>query len=216
MKGWKKAHLSEIEAIPGPGSLRWTPVRRHFDIAAFGINAYLAADPGQDLIEAHTEDARQHEEAYVVVSGTATFTVDGEDTDAPAGTIIFIREPGVQRSAVAKEPGTTVLAIGAKRGAPYTSGPWEPIYVARAHAASGDYAGAVAELKTGLALHPEHRMLLYRIATWEALAGKRDDALDHLGRAVAQSEQLREQAQLDEAFISIRDDPRFPAAAEPG
>lgn len=56
-------------------------------------------------------------------------------------------------------------------------------------------------------------MLLYRLANWEALVGKNDDALDHLAKAVAQSEPLREQAQTDEAFDSIRDDPRFPAAS---
>lgn len=188
-------------------------MRRHFDIAAFGINAYMAADPGQDVVERHTEEARQHEEAYVVVTGRATFTIDGEDTDAPAGTIIFVREPAVERSAVAKEPGTTVLAIGAKRGVPYTPAPWEPVYVARARANVGDYESAVAELKRGLEIHPEHRMLLYRLANWEALVGKKDDALDHLAKAVAQSEALRQQAQIDEAFDSIRNDPRFPAAS---
>jgi len=213
MKSWDKAQLSEIESVSGPGTLQWTPVRRHFDIAAFGINAYLAADPGQDIIERHTEDARQHEEAYVVMTGRATFTLDGEDTDAPAGTIIFIGEPAVERSAVAKEPGTTVLAIGGKRGAAYSPGPWEPIYAARARGNEGDTEGAIAELKRGLEIHPEHRMLLYRLANWEALAGKNDDALGHLAEAVAQSEQLRQQAQTDEAFDAIRGDPRFPATA---
>jgi len=213
MKGWDKARLSEIEAISGPGTVQWTPVRRHFGIAAFGVNAYVAAEPGQDIVERHTEDVRQHEEAYVVVTGRATFTLDGEDTDAPAGTIIFIREPAVERSAVAREPGTTVLAIGAKRGAPYTPGPWEPVYVARALARVGDYEGAITELKRGLEVHPDHRMLLYRLANFEALAERREDALDHLAKAVAQSEPLREQAQTDEAFDSIRDDPRFPGAS---
>ena len=212
MKRWDKARLSEIDSVPGPGTLRWTPVRRHFDIGAFGINAYLAAEPGQDLVERHTEEAREHEEAYVVVSGRATFTLDGEETDAPAGTIIFVREPAVERSAVAKEPGTTVLAIGAKRGDAYSPGPWEPIYAARARGDEGDLDGAISELNHGLERHPAHRMLLYRLANWEALAGKTDDALRHLAEAVAQSDQLREQAQTDEAFAAIRDDSRFPAA----
>lgn len=212
MKGWEHAHLSEIETIPGVGTLQWTPVRRHFDIAAFGINAYVASEPGQDVVERHTEAAREHEEAYVVVTGRATFTLDGEDIDAPAGTIIFIREPTVERSAVAREPGTTVLAVGAKLGVAYTPGPWEPVYVARARGEAGEYAGAIAELKRGLEIHPEHRMLLYRLASWEALAGDEDDAIHHLARAVAQSEPLLRQAQSDEAFDSIRDDPRFPAA----
>ena len=213
MKGWDKAHLSEIEAVSGPGTLQWTPLRRHFDIAAFGINAFIGTTVGQDVVERHTEEARKHEEAYVVITGTATFTLAGEQIDAPAGTIVFIRDPAVERSAVAKEPGTTVLAIGGKPGVPYAPGPWEHVYRARALGNVGDYEAAIAELKRGLELHPEHRMLLYRLANWEALAGKKDDALDHLGKAVAQSQPLREQAQTDEAFDSIRDDPRFPAAS---
>lgn len=212
MNAWHKASLSDIEIVPGPGSLQWMPVRRHFDIAAFGINAY-AAEPGRDVVERHTEEVREHEEVYIVITGAATFTLDGEDTDAPAGTMIFIREPTVERSAVANEPGTTVLAIGAKRGVPYSPGPWEPIYLARARGGVGDYDGAIEELKRGLEIHPEHPMLLYRLANWEALAGKKNDALDHLAKAVALREPLRVQAQADEAFDSIRTDPRFPAAS---
>lgn len=213
MKGWEKARLSEIDAISGPGTLQWTPVRRHFGIAAFGINAYTAADSGQDLVEAHTESVRQHEEAYVVVSGRATFTLDGEETDAPAGTVIFVREPSVERSAVANEPGTTVVAIGAKPDAPYSPGPWEPIYAARALAADGDADGAIDELRQGLELHSDHPRLLYRLATLEALAGKRDEALTHLGLAVERIDELRAQAQSEPAFDAIRDDARFPSAS---
>ncbi len=212
MKGWEQARLSEIEAISVEGRLQWTPVRRHFGIGAFGINAYIAADVGQAIIERHTEGAREHEEAYVVLTGRATFTLDGEATDAPAGTIIVVREPAVERSAVAEEPGTTVLAIGAKPSVAFAPGPWETIYIARARGRAGDYEGAVEELRRGLEAHPDHRMVLYRLANWEALAGHRDDALDHLGQAVAQSDSLRKDAQTDEAFSSIRDDPRFPAA----
>ena len=212
MTPWKTAHLSEIEDLPGPGTLRWTPVRRHFDVQAFGINAFVAAEAGQDVVEPHTEQARQHEEAYVVLSGSALFTVDGEETDAPEGTIVFVRDPAVERSAVAKQPRTTVLAIGGKPGAPYTPGPWENVYAARALGEAGDYEGAITELKRGLELHPDHGMLLYRLAGWEALAGRRDDALEHLGKAVSQSEAMRERASADEAFDSIRDDPQFPGA----
>ena len=212
MKGWEQARLADIEAITVDGGLQWTPVRRHFGIGAFGINAYIAADAGQDLIERHTEGAREHEEAYVVIAGRATFTLDGESADAPAGTIIVVREPSVERAAVAEEPGTTVLAIGAKRETPFAPGPWETIYVARARGRVGDFEGAAEELRHGLKAHPGHRMVLYRLANWEALAGHADDALEHLGLAVAESDDLRREAQTDKAFDSIRDDPRFPAA----
>ena len=105
-----------------------------------------------------------------------------------------------------------MLAIGAKPSVAFAPGPWETIYIARARGRAGDYEGAVEELRRGLEAHPDHRMVLYRLANWEALAGHRDEALDHLGQAVAQSDSLRKDAQTDEAFASIRDDPRFPAA----
>jgi len=212
MKRWDKATLSEIETIAGPGSLQWAPVRRHFDIEAFGINAYVAAEAGQDIVERHTEEVRQHEEAYIVVSGRATFTLGDDVTDAPAGTIVFIRDPAIERSAVATEPGTTVVAVGGRPGVAYTPGPWEPIYVAKALGDEGDHEGAIAELQRGLEIHPDHPAILYRLAGWEALAGQRDAALVHLERAVAQRDSLREHAAGDEAFDSIRNDSRFPAA----
>ena len=186
MKSWETASLSEIEAVPSTGTLQWTPVRRHFGIAAFGINAFIAAEAGQDIVERHHEKVREHEEAYIVLAGQATFTLDGETVEARAGTILFIADATVERSAVAKEAGTTVLAIGGKPGEPYEPGPWENIYAARPAGEAGDYETAIAELKQGLELHPSHRFLLYRLACWEALAGKNDDALDHLWQAVSQ------------------------------
>jgi hypothetical protein len=213
VKRWETANLAEIEAIPSTGTLQWTPVRRHFGIAAFGINAFIATEAGQDVVEQHHEKVREHQEAYVVLSGVATFTLDGEEIEASAGTIVFIRDPAVERSAIAKEGGTTVLAIGGKPGKAYEPGPWENIYAARPAGEAGDYESAIAELKGGLELHPNHRFLLYRLACWEALAGKSDDALEHLGQAVAQSDSIRERAQSEDAFASIRDDSRFPSAS---
>ena len=209
----EKAHLSEIEAIPVPETLEWTPVRRHFGIQAFGVNAYTAAEVGKEVVERHTEDVRKHEELYVVVIGRASFTLDGEEVEAPVGTAIFIREPSVERYAVALEPGTTVLAMGGKPGTAYTPGPWEWVFVARSLGEAGDFDAAIAELEEGLNVHPGHPALLYRLANWEARAGRtgrRSRAPDR-GRGTADA--LREPAQTDEAFAS---DPRrspFPAAS---
>ena len=47
----------------------------------------------------------------------ATFTLGDETLDAPAGTIVFIRDPEVRRHARAEEPGTSVLAVGGPRDA---------------------------------------------------------------------------------------------------
>ena len=68
-------------------------MREHLGIHAFGINAYT---PGEDgtLINEHDEAGSGQEELYIVLDGKATFEVDGETFDAPAGTLVFVR-PGV-------------------------------------------------------------------------------------------------------------------------
>ena len=53
MSGYEVASLTGVESLPGPGSLRWTPLRKHFGITAFGLNAYTATEAGQDVVEEH-------------------------------------------------------------------------------------------------------------------------------------------------------------------
>ncbi len=214
MKGWEVTTFDAIGDLPGPGTLRWTPVRRHFGIRAFGINAYTATEAGQEVVEEHTEDQLGHEELYVVVVGHARFTLDGEEVDAPAGSLVFLRDPAVKRAAVAVEPGTTVLALGGKPGEAYVPSAWESWFVATPKGQAGDYEGAIAAVREGFADHPEHPMLFYNLACWEARAGRDDDALAHLNRSVELGgDRFRTFAQDDEDLGSIRDDPRFPAPA---
>ena len=85
MSGYEVASLAGLESLPGPGSLRWTPVRKHFGITAFGINAYTATEVGQDVVEEHDEARLGHEELYVVLAGRATFVLDGDEVDVPRG-----------------------------------------------------------------------------------------------------------------------------------
>jgi hypothetical protein len=123
--------IGEIPAVDG--RLRWKPVRRTLGIRAFGVNAYVA-DAGQEVVETHDEltgaGPGGHEELYVVVTGHARFTIDGEDVDAPAGTLVFLPEPAAQRGARAVQDGTTVLAIGAQPGQPYSVSAWESSFLA--------------------------------------------------------------------------------------
>lgn len=209
---WEKAHLTEIETVPVPESLTWIPVRKHLGIDAFGVNAYSAGEAGDEVVERHTEERRGHEELYVVVAGRAAFTVEGEEVDAPAGTLVFVRDPSVERSAVAAEPGTTVLALGGEPGVAYAPDPWEWWFAAAEVGVQGDAEGATAEIERGLEVLPGNPSLLYRLACWEAAAGRADDALSHLREAVEKQEDLRGDAQTEELLASIRDDPRFPHA----
>src|SRR3954468_11783267 len=115
--------LDEIEAIPGPGTLTWRPVRATLGLRAFGTNAYTAANAGEEVVEPHTEASNGHEELYFVARGRARFEIDGESFDAPAGTYVFLPDPESHRQAVAEEPGTTVLTFG---GPPtFTPSDWE-------------------------------------------------------------------------------------------
>src|SRR5262249_11808082 len=83
------------------------------------MNAYVAPNAGDDVVEEHTESTLHHEEVYVVLSGRATFTLEGETLHAPVGTVVFIRDPLIKRHARAEEPGTQVLAVGGPRGAAF-------------------------------------------------------------------------------------------------
>jgi mannose-6-phosphate isomerase-like protein (cupin superfamily) len=131
---WDVAHLSEIEPVgePDPGEQEWRPVRHRLGIGAFGVNAWVSRNAGDFVIEDHTET--EHEELYLVLSGRATFTVDGETVDAPAGTFVHLPDPKVRRKAIGEEAGTTVLAIGATRGKPFVVSRWERSWLAKVSA----------------------------------------------------------------------------------
>jgi tetratricopeptide (TPR) repeat protein len=206
-------HLDQLDRVDVAG-VHLRPVRRPLGISAFGINGFTA-DAGEQLIEDHDEagsgGSGHHEELYLVVGGHATFTVAGQEIDAPAGTLVFVAEPGDRRSAVAVADGTQVLVIGGPPGAAGPISPWEWYFGAAAHANAGDWRGAYDFAAQGLTEHPDHPSLHYNLACYAAMAGMRDAALDHLRRAVEQAPEMREWAATDTDLDPIRDDPGFPA-----
>src|SRR5437588_6521176 len=118
MSGCAVAHLDEIDEIDD-GREPWRPVRHHFGITSFGVNAWTAREAGARIINEHDEsDPDSNEELYLVLRGRASFEVDGEKLDAPAGTFVFVR-PGVKRTAFAEEPDTTIIAVGSVPGRAY-------------------------------------------------------------------------------------------------
>ncbi|MDQ3670807.1 MAG: hypothetical protein M3377_11090 [Actinomycetota bacterium] len=204
------AHVSELDSVPVTESLVWRPVRRRFGIEAFGVNAYTAANAGDEIVEDHTEETYLHQELYFVIQGHAKFTVGGEEVDAPAGTFVFIRDPATRRHAVATEPRSTVLAMGGRPGEPFQESAWEYSLAANAHVKARDYERALEVMNEGLDRHPDNGSLLYNTACFEAAAGRRDDALAHLRRAFEVDPRARGWAETDSDLDSIRDDPEFP------
>jgi mannose-6-phosphate isomerase-like protein (cupin superfamily) len=189
-------HLDDLEAIPGPGTLTWHPVRAHLGLRAFGTNAYTASNVGDDVVEPHDENPDlAHEELYFVASGSATFTLDGETFDAPAGTYVFVPDPATHRHAVAREPGTTVLSFG---GPPtFEPSAWEWMFRAVALAAS-DPAAAREIVEDGLDKHPESPGLRVALARVRLSEG------DEAGARAALADAIERQAEVEDY---VRQDP---------
>ena len=203
--GYRLLRLDDVEPVDG-----WLPLRRELGISAFGVNAWRPQSDGRTIIGEHDEATTGHEELYVVVAGHATFTVDGDEIDAPAGTIVFVGDPAVKRAAAARDPETTILTAGGKPGEAYAPLAWEenagiiPLF------GRGEYAEAKRRLEEALERHPDAGGLLYNLACAESRLGETDAALEHLARAIEIWPGFREAAIGDPDFEAVRDDPRFP------
>ena len=202
------ARLDEIDEV-NDGRCPFRPVRHHFGITSFGVNAWTARDAGDRIINEHDEsEPDAGEELYLVVQGRAVFELDGERVAAPAGTFVFA-PPGVKRTAFAEEPETTIIALGGTPGKAYEPDGWElwaplnPLYEAGEHAEAADRGRQLVEA------HPQYAGLLYNLACCESLAGRTADAIDHLARAINRSESSRAYAKDDSDFDPIRDAPAF-------
>jgi tetratricopeptide (TPR) repeat protein len=193
------AHLDDLERIPVAHGLEWRPIRRRFGIRAFGTNAYTAENTGDWVVEEHTEETLGHEELYVVMRGRARFTLDGEEIDAPAGTLVFLPDPSVKRMAVEEEDGTVVLAVGAKPGEAFTPSAWEWYFQAYEQPTEQ----GIETLQRGIAEDGERGPLYYHLACLEARAGRLDDARTHLDRAFELDPRLREHAEKDDDLKEV-------------
>jgi tetratricopeptide (TPR) repeat protein len=187
-------------------------VRRELGIQAFGTNAYRSVEGGE-LIREHDEAGfhignNDQEELYVVVEGRATFNVDGEKIDAPSGTAVLVR-PESKRSAVAEEPGTTVLAVGSTPGEAYLVLPDEFAAAFEAYNEK-DYEKSI-ELYQGILASgfPNEAGIIYNIACNEALLGRTDNAIEHLKTAIEANPRAVELARTDSDLDSLREDERF-------
>jgi tetratricopeptide (TPR) repeat protein len=200
--------LSDIEEV-SDGRCPWRGVRHHLGIQAFGVNSWTARDAGDRIINEHDEgEENGEEELYVVLTGRATFELDGKKVDAPEGTLVFA-EPGVKRTAFAEEAGTTILAFGGQSGRAYEAFGWEVWMPLNALYQAGDYAGAADKGREVIEAYPQYAGPLYNLACCESLAGRTDDAIEHLGQALERSDRFRAFAKGDSDFDPIRSDPRF-------
>jgi hypothetical protein len=208
MDTYAVAKLDEIEEFSDAES-HYRPIRHVLGISAFGVTAWVAHAAGHTVINEHDEgDPTADEELFLVLRGHAVFDIDGDRVDALAGTLVSVA-PGVRRSALAREDGTTVILIEGTRGAAYDARGWElwaplaPRYFAGEHALVAD------RLREIVAAHPQYPMLFFNLACAESLLGRTDQALGHLRQAVDMSEEFRRSAREDPDLEALRDEPDF-------
>ncbi len=206
-QNWKVARLDEMERRG-----RDIPVREQLGIHAFGINAYTPSEDGT-LISDHDEAGSGQEELYLVLDGNATFEIDGQTFEAPAGTFVSVR-PESRRKAAGDG---TVLAIGATPGEAYQGIDWGEAWTFHRDSMTaygeGRYADALEAVRRGLELKPETAALHFNYACFATLAGETgDETFAHLRRSVELLPRFREDARRDDDLAAVRDDPRFEEA----
>jgi hypothetical protein len=199
------ARLDEIDAIDD-GGLPCRPVRHHFGIVSFGVNAWTGAAAGDRILNEHDE-ADDAEELYLVHRGRATFELDGERVDAPAGTFVFA-PPGVMRTAFAAEPETTILVVGGRPGEAWAPDGWELWMPVAPLFAEGRYAEAAERSRELAEANPGLPMLRYMLACCELRAGRTAEALAELPAALV-TPRMRTIARKDPALDPLRGDPAF-------
>lgn len=208
--GYEVLSLDDLDRLPSmDGELTLLPLRRTIGFRPFGVNAWLGADAGDQVIERHREQQSGDEELYVVVRGRATFTLGDETFDAPPGTLVHA-PAGTLREAIAADPDTIVLAMGAKPGKAFQPSAWEDFYVAFAHRAAGRIDEARAIIADTLARNPGTWQGPFNVACFEALEGNDDAAFEQLRIAYGRAPALIAKYAPDDGVLArLKSDPRW-------
>jgi len=211
MENYRVARLEQMEEIDD-GREPYRAVRHHLGITAFGVTAWTGRKVGDRILNEHdetdTDTGDRNEELYLVLEGRARFELDGEPVDAAAGTFVFV-EPDVKRTAFAEEPGTTIVAVGGVPGKAYEVSGWEVWAPFRPLYEAGDYAAVADRARELTESEPRYAVPLYNLACCESLAGRTDEALEHLRQAIELMDGMREYAKSDSDLDAIRKEAAF-------
>ena len=114
--GMTIVHRDDLERTGG-----WLLARRSLGLSSFGMNL-VEIEPGTRIPE-HDETGRDQEEVFMVLSGSATMVVDGQEHPAPAGTLVRLdrAEPPVANDG---DEVAVVLIVSAPRNSGYSPMEW--------------------------------------------------------------------------------------------
>lgn len=94
MPGWAARALDDLPfAADAEAGAPWYPLQHAFGVTAFGANVFVAGKPGHVLVEPHDESGSGQEELYLVLRGSAEFTLDGANVTGAALFVVAVREP---------------------------------------------------------------------------------------------------------------------------
>ena len=88
------------------------------------------------------------------------------------------------------------MAVGGPAGEPFRESGWEYHFAASPAVEAGDYERAIEIASEGLERRGDDVGLVYNVACYEAMAGRREDALRHLRQALElEPDKVRDWAQ---------------------
>jgi len=130
MKRWTVSPITDLPVVSDgePDDPVWYPLQHALGIDTFGANVFVARHAGQVLVEEHDELTSGQQELYLVLDGSASFELDGEEAHVGQGNALAVTDPGVRRQASARSAGTMLLVVGAAHG-PFESS-WNPAHFA--------------------------------------------------------------------------------------
>jgi len=111
-------HLDDFER-PFP---KFALARKSLGLGSFGMNV-VELPPGEQIPE-HDETARDHEEVFVTLSGSATMVIDGQAHPAPAGTFCRLDPEPLRTVRNDSDALATVLIVSAPRTSGYEPMGW--------------------------------------------------------------------------------------------
>jgi len=114
--GYTVTDAADVE--PSFGVFR--KMRQALGVTAFGVNQ-VDLPPGADGRE-HDEASTRHEEVYVILSGSGTFTIDGERVELVPGRWLRV-DAGATRLVSAGPEGLAMIMIGGAPGEGFTPRP---------------------------------------------------------------------------------------------
>jgi quercetin dioxygenase-like cupin family protein len=108
--------VDEVEPAGATGAVRF--LRRALGATAFGFN-WFELPPGAAGPE-HDETETKQEEVMIVLSGSGSLTIDGEELPLAARRVVRL-DPEAVRQVRAGDGGITFVSIGSPREEPYVA-----------------------------------------------------------------------------------------------